>query len=192
MFAETGGAVRITISIGCDNPIEVSYRTEEETAEAALDYTDVSGSFTISRSTPRAFDLPVIDDGVAEEDETLHLILEGATDAGGTCLRVPDADIVLTIHDDGDLPTAAPASTPTSGEGEPGGVGGADGGEEPAGSDEDQGQVQSEQPESETARAEESTGLPGVFGLDLVLAVLAGLVLGAAGVWFWLRRRAAP
>src|SRR5262249_44041910 len=61
---------------GLVGSVSVNYATSAGTATSAVDYTDVSGTLTFAPGeNTKTFVVPVIDDNLAESDETVNLTL---------------------------------------------------------------------------------------------------------------------
>lgn len=96
--AENGGSALITVnrSGGSSGSVTVNYASSNGTASAGSDYTAVSGTLTFASGVAsQTFSVPIIDDAVAESNETVNLTLSNAT--GGATLDQSSA--VLTIVD---------------------------------------------------------------------------------------------
>ena len=97
--AESDGVLQFTVRLGQEHakPVTVSYATEDDSAGAGEDYQAVSGRLTFPPGTAAAryVEVPIIDDSLAEIDETLMLRLR---DARGASLAVASA--TGTIVDD--------------------------------------------------------------------------------------------
>jgi hypothetical protein len=103
-FAIEGGAVAvITVerSHGEDGAVSVTYATAGGTATAGSDYTPVTGtlSWPAGNGATLTFTIPLLDDGVAEGNETVELVLSNPT--GGATLDPERSTAVLTIGDQG-------------------------------------------------------------------------------------------
>ena len=86
----------VTMNIASGQPVKVAYATADGTATAGADYRKTSGSLTIKAGQRTAtIRVRVIDDRVAEEDETFTVTLSKATGAA-----IADAEGVGTIRDD--------------------------------------------------------------------------------------------
>jgi hypothetical protein len=85
---ESAGQAVITVerSGGEDGAVSVRYATSDGTATAGQDYTATSGtlSWVAGDESSKTFTIPVADDGVAEDVETVHLTLSDPT--GGATL----------------------------------------------------------------------------------------------------------
>ncbi|MDD5139671.1 MAG: Calx-beta domain-containing protein [Verrucomicrobiales bacterium] len=83
---------------GTNGAVQVSYATVAGgTATGGVDYTDVSGvlNWTNGESAPKTFTVPVLNDGLAEPDETVNLALSNPTN-GASALGL-QSTAVLTI-----------------------------------------------------------------------------------------------
>lgn len=102
--AEDGGSVRIYVSRtdGSSGSASVNYATANGTATAGSDYTAASGTLHWSDgdANDKYFNVSIIDDNIAESNETFDVNL---SDANGASLGSPSQTIV-TINDN-DLPT---------------------------------------------------------------------------------------
>jgi len=112
---ENGGPLTFTISL--DNPagvdVNVDYATSDNTATDSADYTGVSGTATIlAGDTTTTVDVPLLDDGTYEGDETLNLDLSGAVNG-----VVSDAQGQGTVTEDDPMPTID-VDSPSVGEGD--------------------------------------------------------------------------
>jgi hypothetical protein len=103
-FAADEGAgstpVTVTLSTTWVTTVTVDYATSDGTATAGEDYILVSGTLTFAPGvTEHTFEVPLLDDLLAEGDETVVLTLANATyaDIGG------NSPAILTIQDD-DVP----------------------------------------------------------------------------------------
>ena len=97
--SEGAGSLAVTVSRsgGVSDGIKVNYATTDGTAKAGQDYTAASGTLTFAAGeTSKTFNIPIADDALAESDETIALLLSGAT--GGSTLGTPAAATV-TIGD---------------------------------------------------------------------------------------------
>jgi Tol biopolymer transport system component len=105
--AESIGLARVTVTrYGpfCA-PASVQYATADGSATAGADYAAASGTLNFpSGEGSKSFDIPVLDDGADESDETVQLTLSNPT--GGPELGSP-VTATLTIVDD-----EAPANSP--------------------------------------------------------------------------------
>lgn len=102
-FASGEGAGNATITAwrtGATNGVvSADFASTAGTATAGSDYTDVSGAviWADGDAAPKTFDVPLIDDAVAEADETVLLTLGNPT--GGATIGATGA-AELTIEDD--------------------------------------------------------------------------------------------
>ncbi|KAF0249046.1 MAG: Endoglucanase, partial [bacterium] len=95
--AENGSSATITVTRtnGSEGSVTVDYATSNGTATAGADYTAALGTLTFANSiTSQTFTVPVLDDFVAEVDETVNLALSNPT--VGATLGTPST-AVLTI-----------------------------------------------------------------------------------------------
>jgi uncharacterized protein with beta-barrel porin domain/ribosomal protein L35AE/L33A len=97
--AEDGGTVSIVVTraLGTSGPISVQYATSDNTAVAGEDYTAVSGTLTWADgdSASKTVNVPILNDDVLENDETLSITLSNST--GGATLGSPNpATIFIT------------------------------------------------------------------------------------------------
>jgi hypothetical protein len=88
--------VVVSLSKGSTRTIQVSYGTADGTAQAGSDFAAVSGKLTFAPGeTTKTILVPVIDDGLAEPDETFFVDLSGAQHA-----KIADGQGTVTIIDD--------------------------------------------------------------------------------------------
>ncbi len=101
LVSEAAGLATITVerSKGEDGAVSVSYTTRSGSAESPADYQETSGTLTWANGdgSDRSFTIPIENDGVAEDSETVELLLEAPT--GGAILDSERAQAVLTILD---------------------------------------------------------------------------------------------
>ena len=102
---ESADAATVTVqrSGGTDGAVSVRYATSAGSAEAGVDYQDVSGRLDWAEGdgTSRSFQVPILDDGEQESPETVELRLSNP-DGGVSLGQLRTA--TLTIEDD-DLDT---------------------------------------------------------------------------------------
>jgi len=82
--SETGGVVQVWVSrlYYLDQVCSVDFATSNGTATAGADYTAVGGTLIFPPGESMAsFTFPILDDGVADDDETIHLVLSNPTNA---------------------------------------------------------------------------------------------------------------
>ena len=95
---EDGGSATVTVTRtgGSDGEVSVRYATSGGTATSPLDYTHVFGTvvFATGDTGDKSFQVPIVDDGLVEGDETVELVLSDPT--GGATLGTPAA-ATLTI-----------------------------------------------------------------------------------------------
>ena len=102
---EADGELRfeVSLSLVANEALIVDYATSDGTARAGFDYGHVSGTLTFEPGeTSKPVAVPLLDDAVHEDDETLEMTLsnaQGADVARGTATG--------TIEDDDGLPTVA-------------------------------------------------------------------------------------
>jgi len=113
---ENSGTATVTVlrSRGTASGVSVDYTTSGGTATAGLDYLATSGTLTFAAGqTSQTFTIPIINDTLAEGNETVSLALSNPT--GGATLSTPSA-AVLTVVDD-EMPVQFNASNYTVSEG---------------------------------------------------------------------------
>jgi len=94
-----GNAVITTWRTGATNgSVTVDYATTDGTATAGSDYTTATGTLSWADGdiAPKIFQVPLLDDGTGENDETVLLSLSNPT--GGATIGTPGS-AVLTIED---------------------------------------------------------------------------------------------
>ena len=105
--AEDGGnaAFRVSLSRQSTSTVRVAYATADGTADAGTDYTGTSGRLEFpAGETERTIEVPVLDDGDDEDNETFTVNLSGAVNA-----RLDDGEGRATITDnDGTSPPPPP------------------------------------------------------------------------------------
>jgi uncharacterized delta-60 repeat protein/uncharacterized repeat protein (TIGR01451 family) len=82
-----------------DSEISVDFAVYDGTAVAGADYIPVSGTLTwaVGDEQPKTFLVPIIDDKIGENDETVVLILTNAT--AGTAIATPVAQLTIVSDD---------------------------------------------------------------------------------------------
>ena len=99
--AESGGNAQITVTRtgGSSGTVTVDYATADGTATAGADYQATMGTLTWANgvTTPRTFNVTIVDDSDEESDETVGLSLSNAT--GGATIGARNS-ATLTINDD--------------------------------------------------------------------------------------------
>ncbi len=92
----------VTLNTASTKEITLGYATADDTATAGSDYTQTNGTLTFSAGeTTKTIDVPVLEDGVHEEDETFTVTLSDAVNA-----TIGDGTGTGTIQDDDPVPTA--------------------------------------------------------------------------------------
>ena len=112
---ENGGSQVIEVRrIGnLDGTVTVGFATADGTAQAGWDYSPTSGTLTFAPGqTNQTFTIPILNDSLAEADETVSLALSQPT--GGARFD-PPATAVLTILDDDHAGTLDPTFDPGAG-----------------------------------------------------------------------------
>jgi hypothetical protein len=97
---EGAGTVTLTATISQAADVDVDYATAPDTASAGSDYTTTSGTlhFTAGGPTSQTFDVPILQDGAVEGDETFSATLSNAT--GGALIGSPNPATVTILDDD--------------------------------------------------------------------------------------------
>jgi hypothetical protein len=107
-FTEAGGAQTFTLTLNtaAGQSVDIDYHTEDDTAEAGSDYTEVeTGTATIpatgttTTQTTASAAVTITQDPVAEANETFTLVIDRATN-----VATPDTTAVGTILDDDSVP----------------------------------------------------------------------------------------
>ena len=92
----------VTLNTPSAKEITLGYATADDTATAASDYTHTNGTLTFSAGEiTKTIDVPVLEDGSPEEDETFTVTLSNAFNA-----TIGDGTGTGTIQDDDPVPTA--------------------------------------------------------------------------------------
>lgn len=101
--SEGGGSftVQVTRVGGDDGAVSVQYATSDGSAQGGVDYTPTSGtlSWPDNDDDPRSFQVPILDDGADESNETINVALSNP--GGGAGLATP-SNTTLTILDNDD------------------------------------------------------------------------------------------
>jgi hypothetical protein len=105
----TSEAANATITVnrtgGSTGTVTVNYATSNGTATAGTDYTATSGTLTFGPSvTSQSFTVPVTNDTVDENDETVNVTL--SSPGGGATLGSPSSAVLTIVDND----TAAPGT----------------------------------------------------------------------------------
>jgi hypothetical protein len=106
---ESDGAatVTVTLSHAVDADVTVAYATADGSATAGADYSDTNGTLTFlgnihnngAGETSKTIQIPLLQDGDAEDPETLTLALSNALPGASSVMGAP-ASATLTIADD--------------------------------------------------------------------------------------------
>ena len=100
---EDAGSVRLTVQRigGDDGAASVTYSTSNGSAQAGQDFTGTTGTLNWADNddTSKFFDIPILDDTVAENNQTFNATLSNATGAalgspGNTTVTIRDNDAV--------------------------------------------------------------------------------------------------
>ena len=92
----------VTLNTASTKEITLGYATADDTATAGSDYTQTNGTLTFSAGeTTKTIDVPVLEDGSPEEDETFTVTLSNVVNA-----TIGDSTGTGTIQDDDPVPTA--------------------------------------------------------------------------------------
>jgi hypothetical protein len=114
--AENSSSVVITVERigGLERVLQVSYVSSDGTATAGADYQPVSGTLTFTQGMlNKSISMPLIDDFLEEEDETIHLALSNPTNEA--ILGVFDHAVVTVSDNNSPLaPERVTISGPTS------------------------------------------------------------------------------
>jgi hypothetical protein len=109
----TPAAIEVTLSEAWDQPVTVSYTTENGTAMAGVDYEASTGTLTFAPGvTTLTISVPIIDDSAPELNETFTVTLFAPT--GGAILG-SQSSVTVTILDDDPLPRVQFARSASSG-----------------------------------------------------------------------------
>ena len=99
---ENGGSVTITVrrTGGSDGVVAVNYATSNGTATSGSDYSSTRGTLSWGNgdSANKTFSVPILDDSVDENNETVNLALSNPT--GGATLGSPSTAVLTIIDDD--------------------------------------------------------------------------------------------
>ena len=99
---------KVTLNVPSGKTIAVNYATADGTATAEADYRTTTGTLTLAPGdTEGAISIPIVDDGVAESDETFTVTLSNPVD-----VDVVDGTATGTIEDTGFKPTASVTTNP--------------------------------------------------------------------------------
>ncbi len=110
-----GARIHITRVGGTAGAVSVTMTTANGTAQAGSDYvaTTETVTFPAGNNSPQLITIPILDDSLLEDEETIQLQLSSPT--GGAVLGAP-SNVVLTLLDNDDIPTVSSIS-PDSGPG---------------------------------------------------------------------------
>jgi hypothetical protein len=99
-----GGRIHISRLAGTAGSVSVTITTSNGTAQAGSDYvaTTETVTFAPGNNQPKLVIVPILDDPLDEDDETINLQLSNPT--GGAVLGAPST-AVLTVQDNDPLPT---------------------------------------------------------------------------------------
>jgi uncharacterized repeat protein (TIGR01451 family) len=101
---ETGPVATLTVkrSNGLASGVTVAYATSDGTATAGADYTATSGTLTFAAGvTSQTVNVPVLEDALAEGDETFSVTLSAP--GGGGTLGVPSTATVTIVENESTL-----------------------------------------------------------------------------------------
>ena len=113
---EGEGVARFTVSLDdvTLKPVILVYQTLEGTAESGADYHSMRGALTFERGEiSKVIEVPVVDDGIDEPDETFTVLIGGALNA-----ELVRSVATATILDDDEAPVVDVAGDVTVGEGD--------------------------------------------------------------------------
>lgn len=103
---ENSGAftVQVERTGGDDGAVSVDYATSDGSATAGSDYAATSGTLDFADNVDgvKTFNVPIVDDGADENDETLNVTLANAT--GGATLGSPSAGTLTIVDNDSTTP----------------------------------------------------------------------------------------
>ncbi|MBK7992200.1 MAG: SMP-30/gluconolactonase/LRE family protein [Blastocatellia bacterium] len=89
--------ITVTRTNGSSGTVTINYATSDGTATAASDYTASSGTLTfLNGETSKTFFVPIIDDVLAEGNETVNLSLSNPT--GGATLGSPSSAVLTIVN----------------------------------------------------------------------------------------------
>jgi hypothetical protein len=99
--SEAGPTAKITVTrtMGIDKSVSVNYATSDGTATAGKDYKTTSGTLTFKAGqTSKTFTIPIINDTLNEQNETVNLNLSNPT--GGAILGTPSTATLNIVDND--------------------------------------------------------------------------------------------
>ncbi|HXG47375.1 MAG TPA: Calx-beta domain-containing protein, partial [Methylomirabilota bacterium] len=119
---ESGGVLEVEVRRrgGTTGAVSVDYASVAGSAVAGDDFTAVAGTLVFAEGeVVKTFDLPLVNDGVGEPDETLTVTLSTNLASGGATLgEIPNATVII-LNDDSSVGFSAASYTVS--EGVPGG-----------------------------------------------------------------------
>ncbi len=113
---EREGVARFAVNLddATLKPVILVYQTLEGTAESGSDYHSTRGALTFERGEiAKVIEVPVVDDGMDEPDETFTVLIGGALNA-----ELMRSVATATILDDDEAPVVEVAGDVTAGEGD--------------------------------------------------------------------------
>ncbi|MEW6730780.1 MAG: Calx-beta domain-containing protein [Acidobacteriota bacterium] len=99
--SEDGKTATITVTLtgdGLDGSLTVDYATTNGSATAGVDYITSTGTVTFTDQGSQTFTVPIIDDNLLEENETVNLVLSNPTQRAG--LGSPSTAVLTIIDND--------------------------------------------------------------------------------------------
>ncbi len=109
---ESSGSATVEVERigGREGMVSVDYATADGSATAGLDYTTSLGTLTWEDgdASPRSFQVPILDDAIAEPPETVNLTL--STPTGGAMLVAPSSATLTIVDNDGANPSGGTLS----------------------------------------------------------------------------------
>ena len=111
--AEGAGTLGFVVRLdpAADEAVTVDYQTSDGSAQAGSDYTATSGTLTFAAGeTSKTIAVPILDDDLEENDETLTVTLGNAANG-----EVDDATATGTIEDNDQAEVVVVTATPTVG-----------------------------------------------------------------------------
>lgn len=109
--SENGSFVTITVNRtnGANGAVSVNYTTANNTATAGSDYTTTAGTLNWADgdSTPKSFNVPILDDTLVEGNETFTVSLS-APGGGATLVAPTSATVTITDVEPGQFALSSP------------------------------------------------------------------------------------